>query len=494
MLELKNQNKKKKMNMMKNLNKKEKFSEEEIKNLWKKEAYELIDYDSEKLTINIIQTQNDGYLYRNNNIVEFSKDPDKEDREKLLKIIRTDNNFHLRLNDYSFGEDENISTTNSAWFLLRKSLLDDRMNEYNLKEGDIIRIGRITLKIKKIKFNNNRDNISTNTNLQEVKQAVKKNKPKDEETKTKTCRICYSEEEYDGNPLIQPCTCSGSMELIHLECLKHWLKTSIYVKLDSSKECCIYLRKTPECELCKTKYPDFFRHKGKMYEIFDFQDDFENYLAVESLTMDKNQNRYMYIISLNNPDSTITVGRGHDCILLLSDISVSRWHCFINIDKHSKKLYITDNNSKFGTLVFIQNKNIIMCQNLKLFIQIGRTCLEMLLSEAFKLFNCCGVGEKNSIDFYYSQNKEKNEFIGKLTYKTDYDMDYDKYKKVKKEDEKMKSHNENMITIDVEEENNSKKEDEIIINDEKDNHDDDIAKLIKKDQNSIIDKNEGMKE
>ncbi len=69
-------------------------------------------------------------------------------------------------------------------------------------------------------------------------------------------------------------------------------------------------------------------------------------------------------------------------------------------------------------------------------------------------------------------------------------MDYDKYKKVKKEDEKMKSHNENMITIDVEEENNSKKEDEIIINDEKDNHDDDIAKLIKKDQNSIIDKNE----
>jgi pSer/pThr/pTyr-binding forkhead associated (FHA) protein len=35
------------------------------------------------------------------------------------------------------------------------------------------------------------------------------------------CRICLGEEEEPStNPLFSPCVCSGSMGLIHLECLK----------------------------------------------------------------------------------------------------------------------------------------------------------------------------------------------------------------------------------------------------------------------------------
>jgi E3 ubiquitin-protein ligase DOA10 len=40
------------------------------------------------------------------------------------------------------------------------------------------------------------------------------------------CRICLGEED-DAllNPLFSPCKCAGSMGLIHLECLREWLKS-----------------------------------------------------------------------------------------------------------------------------------------------------------------------------------------------------------------------------------------------------------------------------
>jgi hypothetical protein len=36
------------------------------------------------------------------------------------------------------------------------------------------------------------------------------------------CRICLGDENYNNNPLINPCTCSGTMKYIHLYCLKQW--------------------------------------------------------------------------------------------------------------------------------------------------------------------------------------------------------------------------------------------------------------------------------
>jgi predicted Zn-ribbon and HTH transcriptional regulator len=48
------------------------------------------------------------------------------------------------------------------------------------------------------------------------------------------CRICLGEEEDDEveeNPLISPCKCNGTMQYIHLECLKKWLDSKIHTKL-----------------------------------------------------------------------------------------------------------------------------------------------------------------------------------------------------------------------------------------------------------------------
>jgi len=351
-----------------------------------------------------------------------------------LEVIRKNDTFELKLNEYEIDKEYNITTPNSAWFLLRKEFIDDRMNDYNLREGDIFKIGRIIVRIRTIKFaknnnknnDNNNDNNSINTNfsqnLKEIQiehNKIKKVKEPKEAKSNKLCRICYGEEENDENPLLQPCTCSGSMKYIHLNCLKTWINTSVNIKLESSEYCNIYSYKPAECELCKTTFPDFVRHKGKLYEILDFYNNYSSFLIFECLTSDKIQNKFMYVVNLDIPNNIVNIGRGHNSHVLLNDISVSRLHCFLKINKRTKKLHLSDNNSKFGTLALIQTNHLILVPDLALHLQVGRSYLKILIKKYVSFFNCCGVSEKKNSDFYYLQNNDEEKFGNKLTVKTE---------------------------------------------------------------------------
>ena len=351
-----------------------------------------------------------------------------------MEVIRKNDTFELKLNEYEIDKEYNITTPNSAWFLLRKEFIDDRMNDYNLREGDIFKIGRIIVRIRTIKFaknnnknnDNNNDNNSINTNfsqnLKEIQiehNKIKKVKEPKEAKSNRLCRICYGEEENDENPLLQPCTCSGSMKYIHLNCLKTWINTSVNIKLESSEYCNIYSYKPAECELCKTTFPDFVRHKGKLYEILDFYNNYSSFLIFECLTSDKIQNKFMYVVNLDIPNNIINIGRGHNSHVLLNDISVSRLHCFLKINKRTKKLHLSDNNSKFGTLALIQTNHLILVPDLALHLQVGRSYLKILIKKYVSFFNCCGVSEKKNSDFYYLQNNDEEKFGNKLTVKTE---------------------------------------------------------------------------
>ena len=127
--------------------------------------------------------------------------------------------------------------------------METKLNKYKLNQGDIVRIGRITSRIKDIVFNNNTDEnsksniikLDENIKLEEMspsktcpksqkKQMENYKEENDLETENnqnkinnvkkvkKVCRICYIEEDDENNPLLQPCTCSGSMKYIHLTC------------------------------------------------------------------------------------------------------------------------------------------------------------------------------------------------------------------------------------------------------------------------------------
>jgi hypothetical protein len=119
----------------------------------------------------------------------------------------------------------------------------------------------------------------------------------------------------------------------------------------------------------------------------------------------------------------LKLGRGHDCDILLSDISVSRIHCYLLADKMNKNLFLIDNDSKFGTLVLIQAPLIKIEELLPLDIQIGRTYIKCTIKKVFKLFDCCHAEEFSNIFYYFEQNEKKvNQHIN-LIIKSDEDYD-----------------------------------------------------------------------
>ena len=408
---------------------------------WSKDVCDLIDYDNEKLITSTLNINSTSYIYRKeNNVISYSEKSNKKDEELLFKIrIGFGKKKYLEIirNKYDLDENDNLINPNPCFFLLKPSKIDPKMNRYKLSPGEIIKIGRITMRIRDIKFKkkfnekNSQDNNSINNkkekgtkkmsrlettesklnNYEEdlKKKSAKKKTQKDIFSKLekmkRVCRICYLEEDENNpeNPLVQPCTCTGSVKFIHLTCLRKWVSTRSCVKIDTSSDCSIFLIKPVECELCKTKYPDFIKFENRLLPVIDFSQEFDNYLTLESLTLDRQNNKFIYAISLDK-ERKIKIGRGHEAKVLLSDISVSRIHCIMIVENN--QVFIEDNESKFGTLILVQTPNIKISENLPLYIQVGRTFFECKLVKPFKLFNCCEVEEKNNIFYYYNQNEK----------------------------------------------------------------------------------------
>ncbi|XP_058634139.1 E3 ubiquitin-protein ligase MARCH7 isoform X1 [Onychostoma macrolepis] len=59
------------------------------------------------------------------------------------------------------------------------------------------------------------------------------------------CRICQMGEQLSSNPLIEPCKCTGSLQYVHQDCIKKWLRS----KISSGSN----LEAITTCELCKEK-------------------------------------------------------------------------------------------------------------------------------------------------------------------------------------------------------------------------------------------------
>ena len=456
---------------------------------WDKYICELIDYYSTDLYSSKIETNESGHVYRQFNNVKFynHKLNETKENEYLMHLDCNENQFFIDVNSYKIDDDENICSNNSTWFSLKsdKKNKNNRLNMFKISEGDVIKIGKIIIRIRKIKFqsdklNNKKINIDINNNKYELSNSAKSEsvsvlrelgtnslfnyninnnnvqndinlntvkKQKEEEDKenemlsinktsnkkvnskkinfktpekiffeenqkkkstdfpSRCCRICYLEEETDSNPLIQPCLCSGSLKYIHLDCLKKWIGTRNWTRVENNENVCIYLIKEIDCELCKNKLPDYIRHKNKLYKIIEFKIDFKNYISFENLTLDKQKNKFIYVINLDKKKD-IKIGRGHEANIILSDISVSRVHCVLNV--YNKNVYLQDNEAKYGTLVLVQTPRLNIIDNIDLNLQIGRSFINCKNKTPFKLFKCCdNNNEVINYNSYFKQNSKK---------------------------------------------------------------------------------------
>jgi hypothetical protein len=133
-----------------------------------------------------------------------------------------------------------------------------------------------------------------------------------------------------------------------------------------------YYWKAFECEICKKAYPLVIRSEGKTYNLVDYERPEGDYLVLESLNQEKNTSRIIHIIRPNEKKDSFKLGRGHESDLRINDISVSRFHAVIKLK--DGKFQLEDNLSKFGTLVLVKNRTLLV-PGFNKAVQIGRTVI-----------------------------------------------------------------------------------------------------------------------
>jgi hypothetical protein len=269
----------------------------------------------------------------------------------------------------------NTNTLNALqekiWYVIRPSYHDykHRFNssyEYELKKNDILKLGRIKFIVKELNIVEGNSESSIETF---IPYEVNNNQNIENQEK---CRICYSTDNTEDNPMISVCKCKGSMNL-HFECLKLWLNSQL-IKTDFKGQLGVsYTVKKFNCELCHEPYPLTIKIKNKLYNLLNYViPEGQNYVVLQSLNSIK-ENEYplnIHVLMFIENETNYTLGRGHDSDIRISDISVSRNHA--RIFMKNRKYYMEDMNSKFGTLVLA--KNDVSLSNHNIF-QIGRTLI-----------------------------------------------------------------------------------------------------------------------
>ncbi len=242
------------------------------------------------------------------------------------------------------------------------------------------------------------------------------------------------------------------MKYIHYKCLKQWIETNSCIKIQKNNTYSIFNIKNFECELCKNKFPDIIEYNGNFLEISNYYFCYEKYIILESLVFDGKKKKFLYVINLENDNSQLKIGRGKDIDILVTDISISRIHCLLVRDKNN--VYLNDYNSKFGTLILIQTPILKLSDNLPLYMQVGRTFMQIKIKKPFSLFGCCDISEKNNEYYYHKQNEKEIDYHKNIIIKEENENDDDDIESEISNNDKSNNHGLKVIEFETIDKNN----------------------------------------
>ena len=395
----------------------------------------------------------------NSNNNEIIKDIYQEYQLKFINNkIHIDKNLLKKFNSNNNHDQTSLNNNNDSNSLKGEFIFNNGENNENINDNKVLsdKIVRnyhefindesATSKIQTSNLNNNKQSNKT-FDITKIKEKLNYNNTtnndetlienKSNSEKKNICRICYCDEEEIKSPLVNLCNCSGEIKYIHLTCLSHWLETKTKLLNFSNNICKQIIFNKINCEICKEKYPEivFDLIKKKTYQVYKPEDFFSfikniynNYIIFESFEL-INQKKIIYIISFDEKN-VISLGRGQDCDARLGDVTVSRLHSLIVRTKENK-IMIKDAGSKFGTLILLQAKKVLL-NNKILSIQIGKLYLNLCVQLSnfnciYKIFyficRCFIKKEKKNNDkkldrksTNFSYNKSKSDYLNDSNY------------------------------------------------------------------------------
>ena len=197
------------------------------------------------------------------------------------------------------------------------------------------------------------------------------------------CRICLSEGPTDDDPLICPCECTGSIRYVHAGCLGHWLRGRLGLETFNGS---VYFFRPLACELCHCVYPSYFESGGNRFPLASLPETKIPFIVFENIGMyphvaawnTDHSNTFptgLHIVRFSQNQSVLKIGRGHECQMRISDVSISRLHAFLRMDENGD-VFLEDQHSKFGTLVDAET-GLDVPNNGNISIQSGRTLITL---------------------------------------------------------------------------------------------------------------------
>ena len=361
---------------------------------WNKDSHGLFDYENSYYDMKKFPISTSARLYRQRNEIQIQAKTGMEeelesDCEFLLSITKDTNATDRYFIDVpgDFGDANQVALPNylpkQNYLIVRSLKCRDGKSQrgYSLQAGDIIKLGRIEYRVLE---------------LQTAVQAIKDGRKMEEMSSTlpslvfdgdievhndqhsandeRVCKYCLMESVSDDplqNLMLNLCKCK---EGVHYQCLKSWMQYKIVAK--ASTNIVSYQWKKLDCEICLTPWPRKIKFRNELHELITIEKPTCPYIILEKISTEGNTSSTMSIMV---PDgaSPIKLGRGHQCDLRVSDISVSRIHALLKFE--DEKFLIFDNDSKFGTLILL-NKNYPIKSD-KAAVQIGRTVFTFVLKQ-----------------------------------------------------------------------------------------------------------------
>mmetsp|Transcript_39976 Transcript_39976/g.70323 ORF Transcript_39976/g.70323 Transcript_39976/m.70323 type:complete len:437 (-) Transcript_39976:199-1509(-) len=336
-----------------------------VSSTWARDSHDLFDFEAHHLHTKTLTVQRSMTCIRNGTDVQMlgqhvSPPPGSE---QLLRLVQKDGTFWVDKASPSSG-------SKKLWLVVR----DLSTCGQKLTEGDIIKLGRFKFRVRQMVASES-DGLQPELRLDDTGVMVCTD-PRANDMSQIMCRICLLEGSSEDDPLITPCQCKGSIEHVHLGCLRHWIKGRLNLS-DSSTS---FFYKPLACELCKAVYPAYLhvgpgeKDRVPLVEVPRTQPPF---IALENMVRDSHQHSChgLHVVSLAD-NKLLKLGRGHECDVRIADVSISRCHATIRF--HRGQFVLEDHNSKFGTLIAMKKPRALEA-NGAISIQVGRTVLSLSL-------------------------------------------------------------------------------------------------------------------
>lgn len=236
-----------------------------------RDSHGLFDYESRNIVKMSLKTQSQGQIIRNEDQIDFAKldhviDKTEKPEARSLTLLKKDTEGYYLDHAVSSQEVEEESV-DRLWLVARSLKNENGKYDYKIQKFDAIKLGRVRFRVKDFRC----DSLQMSAEelyQQELKEAKEVRTPADcvrageTDTEQIQCRICWSSEESEDNPLIVACQCKGSVGLIHFQCLKNWLQTQKQEKgpqNGAQGNVRSFYWKRFECEICKQMYPYTFK-------------------------------------------------------------------------------------------------------------------------------------------------------------------------------------------------------------------------------------------